>query len=99
MAATKTVQMFNIFRTKQAAIWQEFRQIHDNFAQDNDKYRADFNRVGRDFINLARGYERRLCGGMERTNNSIFSATVGEKYWGLIRKEFPLIDQVGVITH
>ena len=46
---------------------------------------------------MVRIYERRLCAGMERSGHGIYSSNVAETYWKLVRRDFPLIDQVGII--
>lgn len=89
--------MYELFKQNQAELFADFAQVHQNFALNPEINRAKFNQVGRDFVSLIRAYERRLCGGMERTNNSVYSTNVSEKFWSLIRQDFPLIDQVGVV--
>lgn len=97
MAKTKSQQTYDLLKQNQAGLYQDFAKIHAEFSQNQTKNRDQFNRIGRDFINIVRAYERRLCGGMERTNNSVYSTGVSEKYWALIRQDFPLVDQVGVV--
>jgi hypothetical protein len=98
MAKSKSQKTYDLLKVDQAQIVSEFATIHQKFATDPEKHRAEFNEIGRNFINLVRSYERRLCAGMERTNNSVYSSGVSETFWKLIRSDFPLIDQVGVIT-
>jgi hypothetical protein len=98
MSKSKSQQFYELLKTKHAATFKAFQQAHDAFSQDAAAHRQEFNRVGRDFVSLVRSYERRLCAGMERTNNSVYSTGVSETYWKLVRQDFPLIDQVGVIT-
>ena len=98
MAKSKSQKFYELLKTNQEAAYNEFSRIHAAFAAEPDKYRDEFNRVGRDFVSLVRSYERRLCAGMERTNNSMYSTGVSETYWKLVRKDFPLIDQVGVVV-
>ena len=96
MSKTKSQKFYDLLRQNQTARFDEFKKIHDNFAKQPEKYREEFNRVGRDFVQLVRSYERRLCAGMERTQNAFYSTGVSETYWKLVREDFPLIDQVGV---
>jgi hypothetical protein len=46
---------------------------------------------------IIRRYETRLCGKPEGSGFGRFSGGLSEKFWGLIRKEFPLIDEVGLL--
>lgn len=97
MAKTKSQQTYDLLKQNQAQLYQDFARVHADFAAHPEKNRARFNQIGRDFVGIVRSYERRLCGGMERTNNSVYSTGVSEKYWALVRQDFPLIDQVGVV--
>ena len=97
MAKTKSQKFYELLKTNNAGDWERFKKIHDAFQQNPDQYRDEFNKVGSDFLDIVRGYERRLCGGMERTQNAYYSSNVSGTYWKLIRADFPLIDQVGLI--
>ncbi len=98
MSKTKSQQVYDLLKQNQAQLYHDFAKIHRQFAADPETHRAKFNNLGRDFISIVRTYERRLCGSMERTNHSVYSTGVSEKFWSLIRAEFPQIDQVGLIT-
>lgn len=98
MAKTKTAQIYNLLKQSQDQLFADFAAVHQNFALNPEVNRTKFNQLGRDFLHLARNWEKRLCGSMERTNNSVYSAKVSENFWDLIRQDFPLIDQVGVIV-
>jgi hypothetical protein len=41
-------------------------------------------------------WESRLCKQMEKGKNGVFSAKVSEKFWQEVKKDFPLIELVGV---
>lgn len=99
MAKSKSQQTYELLKKNQAKVWQQFAAIHQQFSDNPKKYQVEFNRIGRDFVSLVRSYERRLCASMERTNNAVYSTGVSETYWKLIRRDFPLIDQVGIIKH
>lgn len=98
MSKSKSQKMYEMLKEKQPQIYEEFKAIHQAFSENPEVNRDEFNRVGRDFVGIVRAYERRLCGGMERTNRSVYSTNVSETYWRLVRDEFPLIDQVGVVV-
>jgi hypothetical protein len=98
MSKSKSQTFYDLLKTNQTTTFTEFKRVHDAFAQNQATYRQEFNRIGRDFVSLVRSYERRLCAGMERTNNSVYSTGVSETYWKLVRHDFPLIDQVGLVT-
>ena len=97
MTKSKSQKMYEMLKEKQPQLYEQFKEIHAAFQEDPEANRAEFNRIGRDFVGIVRAYERRLCGGMERTNRSVYSTNVSETYWRFVREEFPLIDQVGVV--
>lgn len=98
MAKTKYQQYYDLLLQNNRALFDKFKPIHDRFNPNDQTTVDEFHRVGRDVLDAIRSYERRLCSGMERTNNSVYSNQVAEKYWNLIRQDFPLIDQIGVTT-
>lgn len=98
MAKSKSAQTYELLKKNQAQLYQDFLAIHQLFAQNQNKHRVEFNRLGLDFVHWVRLYEKRLCGGMERSGHGAYSSSVAETYWKLIRKDFPLIDQVGMIS-
>ncbi len=77
----------------------EFTKIHAGFAVDPQRWGDEFNRVGRDLLDAIRDWERRLCSGTERGGYGKYSANLADKYWAEIRREFPLIDRVGVTVN
>ncbi|MCL2110164.1 hypothetical protein FWH30_01090 [Microgenomates group bacterium] len=87
---------YNLMIKNNQPLLDAFKLIHDNYQANPNKYRTAFNKTGRDVLDVMRSFERKLCSGMERTNNAAYSDRVAEKYWSEIRKTFPLIDQVGV---
>lgn len=95
MATPKYKQYFDLMVEKNQALVQEFREVHDAFA-NNGSRADDFHRIGRDFLDAVRDWERRLCSGMERGRYASYSAKLAEKYWELVNKNFPMADQVGV---
>lgn len=97
MAKSKSAQTYELLKKNQAQLYEDFFHIHQLFSQDQAQYRQEFNRLGQDFVHWVRLYEKRLCGGMERSGHGAYSSSVADTYWKLVRKDFPLIDQVGII--
>ena len=73
-----------------------FRETHDLFQQDRAKYSQEFNEKGKPVMDILREYEDRLCSGMERGMYGKYSDKVAEKFWQRVKKDFPLIELVGV---
>ncbi len=73
-----------------------FFDIHDKYSACPAVYQDEFTRIGREIQDIIRDYERKLCGHSEKGMYSKFSQNLSEKFWGLVRKDFPKIDFVGV---
>ena len=96
MATQKYKQYYDLMVRNNQKDLDKFKKIHDQYQTDPQMYSAIFHKAGRNILDIMRSYERKLCAGMERSNNGAYSDKLAEKFWQEIRKEFPLIDQVGV---
>lgn len=79
-------------------IFKKFRIVHDAYAIKPDENREEFNSIGRDLQDIIRDWENRLCSQSEKSSYGKFSANLSDKFWDEIRKDFPLIDQIGLLT-
>ena len=98
MAVQKYKQYYDMMMRNNTQLLADFKKTHDLYATNMTKYHQQFNTEGRDILDIMRSYERKLCSGMERGKNSAYSDKLAEKFWLEIKKEYPLIDQVGVKT-
>lgn len=98
MAQRKYLQYYEMMYNKNRQVLDDFKILHDNYAQDKSMYGAQFHREGRDVLDIMRSYERKLCAGMERGKNSAYSDQLAGKFWDRIRQDYPLIDEVGVVV-
>lgn len=100
MSATKYKQYYTLMATKHEPVLTAFKVAHDAYQADpkNSSVESTFHQQGHQVVRIMRDWERRLCSGMERGNNSVYSARLAEKFWEEIKKEYPLIDKVGVKT-
>ncbi|MEA2056283.1 MAG: hypothetical protein U9O78_01000 [Patescibacteria group bacterium] len=96
MARAKYRQLFEEMKQENALLFEKFGKIHDAYQQNREKNQDKFHQVGKKVVAIIRDWERRLCSGMGRTRYGHYSAGVAEKFWDLARKEFKLIDMVGV---
>lgn len=99
MSAVKYKQFYQLMWENNEPLLKDFQKIHDAFQDNPGAHAREFHGVGRDVLDVMRDWERRLCHGMEKGKFAAYSATLAEKFWAEIKKDFPLIDQVGVITH
>lgn len=77
-------------------LFDRFFSIHEQYVQNPQIAQTEFNAVGRLIQDVIHEYERRLCGKTEGGKYSKFSTKLSEKFWEIIRKDFPKIDYIGV---
>lgn len=77
-------------------LFREFKEVHDKYAQSKPTWQGEFNRVGGMVLEVIREWEGRLCGRQERGENAVFSGKLADKFQGLVKEYYPLIDFVGV---
>lgn len=97
MSAPKYKQYYELMKNQNQSLYNQFREVHDRFATKKDN-EAEFHQVGREFLDVVRDWERRLCSGMERGRYVNYSAKLSEKYWEVVNADFPLASEVGVHT-
>ena len=96
MSQAKYKEYYQKMISEDQDLFDSFKEIHDKFAQDKDRWRDKFNEVGRGAVEVVRDWERRLCSAMGKGVYSVYSQQLSEKFWDLVRKEYPLVDLVGV---
>ena len=96
MSATKSRQYYERTRDQHQALFTKFKGVHDQYKKDPAELESKFNAVGLQVMDLLRATERQLCSGMERGGYGAYSSKLAEKYWEIVKAEYPLIDLVGV---
>lgn len=81
-----------------AEVFERFTTVHDQYQSDrrNPSYKHSFDETGAAVRAVIEEWDQRLCQQMERGQNGVFSSKVSEKFWNEVKKDFPLIDFVGV---
>ena len=93
--AVKYRDYFEQMSSENAALFAEFQFIHDLYQQNRKANQVVFNEKGALVRRVVEEWDRKLCGRMERGANASYSARLSEKFWGLVKARFPLIDFVG----
>lgn len=89
-------KMFTIMVEQNKDLFNNFKEIHDEYALNPGEWQKLFNQYGGEIMDIVRDYERRLCANMATGKYGQFSSNLSEKFWGEVRKMFPKIDFVGV---
>jgi hypothetical protein len=77
-------------------LFKRFFEIHEKYVENQKANQDAFNTVGREVQDVVHDYERRLCGKTESGQYSKFSGNLSDKFWGLLRKDYPKIDFIGI---
>jgi hypothetical protein len=89
-------KMFSIMMEQNKELFDNFKEIHDEYVLDPPKWQKLFNQYGAEILDVVRDYERRLCANMATGKYGQFSANLSQKFWDEVRKVYPKIDFVGV---
>jgi hypothetical protein len=93
---TKYRKYFQEMLDQNEAVFAAFKVVHDGYQTDRKAWSQRFHEEGKPVVDIIRDYERRLCSGMERGKNAVFSSKVAEKFWAEVKTYLPLIERVGV---
>lgn len=78
-------------------VFDEFRKVHALYDLDQDKWQEKFNTEGERIVKLVKEWENKLCKQSEKAGYSNYTGILAEKFQSEVKKEFPLIDHVGLI--
>lgn len=93
---TKYKEYFTKMVDENSDVFESFRELHERY-KNNSASQEEYNESGKYIMNLIREYEDRLCKTTEGGGYSAYSGNLAEKFWEEVRREFPLIDRVGII--
>jgi hypothetical protein len=93
---TKYKQYFQEMIDENQQLFTDFKEIHDGYKTDRKTWSKRFHEEGKKVVEIVRDWEQRLCSGMERGNNAVYSSKLSEKFWGEVKKLFSHIELVGV---
>lgn len=93
---TKHEQYYQKMIDENLGLFGEFEQIHDNYNLNPQNWQIKYNEIGGKVVSVIRSWEKRLCQESEGGKFGKFSAKLADKFWTLVRRDFPKIDFVGV---
>jgi hypothetical protein len=98
MAKAKYLQFYTLMMEQNGSLFENFKPVHDAFTANRDDTKAEetFHKEGQQVVDTIRDWDRRLCAGMGRGHFSQYTQKLSESFWDRVRKDFPLIDLVGV---
>ena len=93
---TKYQQFYQQMIDENSDIFKKFMDLHDKYVKNPDVHQSEYNAIGENIVKIIRVWERKLCSHSERGQYGKFSAGLADKFWTLVRADFPKIDFVGV---
>jgi len=95
---TKYQEYFEKMIDANKELFERFREIHQQYTLDQDKYQEEFNKEGEKILAVIHEWEGKLCSQSEKGGYGVFTGGLAEKFQAEIKKEFPLIDHIGIIV-
>ena len=77
-------------------LFKSFDPIHEGYKTDRKAWSQQFHQVGKEVVEVVREWEHRLCNGMERGQNAVYSSKLAEKFWSEVKQRYSHIELVGV---
>ncbi len=97
MAKAKYKEYVEKMISSNQALFDQFKTVHNQYSLDEETHQEEFNLVGEGVMKIIKEYETKLCHGSENKFNQ-FTPQLTEKFMSEVRRLFPLIDHVGIIT-
>jgi len=94
---TKFREYFQRMIDSNKEAFAEFKMIHDEYALNQDINQEKYNEAGKKILVIIKEWESKLCHQQEKTYSQ-YAGKLAEKFMDEVRKEFPMIDYIGIIV-
>ena len=98
MVYSKYKDYFNRMIEANKDAFESFRKVHDQYSLDEEKYQEEFNKAGEAILPLIHEWENKLCSQSEKAGYGGYTGGLAEKFQAEVKREFPLIDHIGIIV-
>ena len=96
--ATKYQQYFQKMLDAEKDVFVDFEKLHQEYSQNQEMLQDKYNTEGGKVIKVIHDWEAKLCNQSEKAGYGNFTSKLSEKFMKEVRKKFPMIDFVGVIS-
>src|SRR6185369_3744225 len=93
---TKFKQYYRDMSDQNEELFKKFDEIHAGYKSDRKAWSKQFHSVGQEVVDVVREWEKRLCSGMEKSANGVYSMKLAEKFWGEVKQRWSHVEMVGV---
>ena len=96
--STKYKDYFDRMIASNKESFNKFNLLYNEYIKNQDDLQEKFNEEGKKILEIIREWEGKLCSQTEKAGFGNYSTNLSEKFWTEIRKTYPLIDYIGVIS-
>lgn len=96
--AAKFKEYFDRMVEVEKKLFDNFKVLHDKYALEPEKYQEEFNENGERVLQVIQHWEGKLCRQSEVGGYSFSTPRLAEKFKEEIKKNFPEIDNIGIIV-
>ncbi|KKP47988.1 MAG: hypothetical protein UR39_C0002G0091 [Candidatus Woesebacteria bacterium GW2011_GWA1_33_30] len=96
--ATKYKDYFDRMISTDKYKFDEFNKLYNEYIKNQDGLQEKYNAEGKEILKIIREWENKLCSQTEKAGFGNYSTNLSEKFWTEVRKTYPLIDYIGVVT-
>lgn len=79
-------------------LFSRFEKIHTKYVDTDGANQEEFNKVGAQVLDIVRDYEKLLTSKSDSTNYAKFSSNLSDKFMDQVRRVYPKIDFIGVLS-
>lgn len=99
MSATKYRDYFQRMIETNKESFDAFKEIHNKYSLDEEAYQEEFNKEGEKLLPIIQEWENKLCMQSEKAGYGNYTMGLAEKFRAEIKKEFPLVDHIGIVVN
>jgi hypothetical protein len=96
MATAKYKKYVEMMFEEHRVMFMQFMVLNTAYGEDKREFKDRFDEEGLKVQAIVREWEDRLCGVMEKGDNGVYSAKLGEKFLAEVQKYFPYYNEIGV---
>jgi len=93
----KYKQFYTRMLNQNEELFRNFTKAYEDYTNDSSK-KSEFDEIGREVNMVVKRTENKLCMQTDIGKFSNFSSNLADKFWVLVRENYPYIDKVGVET-
>jgi hypothetical protein len=95
VSSAKYQKYYKEMLVKHKAEFDKFQEATEKFNANPRGTFKEFNKIGEEVMEIIRIYVDMLCRTSEMTGYGNHTSKLSDKFWDLVRKDFPSVDDIG----